>query len=542
MTNIDELKNLASQGDTQAQFNLAVTLLQNREPEGLTWLKEAAKNGHPKAYEVINNMDEHNTEDDDKVINAILENATKGDVNAQYALGIHFELGQFGLEVSVKRALYCYEQAIANGLEGNNLNDAKIRIASIKEQEQHYTTLPKKKASDSLRLRKEELENAIKNAEYSFNWERENTCKFCDEKTAKNITTTINYTYVSTEIRCRHGYGYSATSNVEYIGVVSRLGITWEMYGDERCPKLKKAYQYRQKVEDLKKELEQLLLQDPEYRQKKQEEHYKSLLSRKRNAKSSKDFIDLAKEFRAMNGFMDTEALVIECDRAALKAQEFEYQATERALREKQEQQEKKYNDLLKQKLVVSSEDGFYDLVQQFRELGDYKEARKFADECKNHYQEIKTIREEQEKKEEAKRKRKEEQKQQQEYEFELRKWRIKRSLPLILFALGIFLQAIIIFPILKKMNDKDVIELYCVWLIMSVLFLLIFFFGKKGCLTWIFMIIIAFLTYCLLYLSGGTLDTLNVIYIIGCLLIPISSLIAMFTNKDKPDKPYHMR
>jgi len=232
-----------------------------------------------------------------------------------------------------------------------------------------------------------------------------------------------------------------------------------------------------------------------------------------------------------MNGFMDTEALVIECDRAALKAQEFEYQATERALREKQEQQEKKYNDLLKQKLVVSSEDGFYDLVQQFRELGDYKEARKFADECKNHYQEIKTIREEQEKKEEAKRKRKEEQKQQQEYEFELRKWRIKRSLPLILFALGIFLQAIIIFPILKKMNDKDVIELYCVWLIMSVLFLLIFFFGKKGCLTWIFMIIIAFLTYCLLYLSGGTLDTLNVIYIIGCLLIPISSLIAMFSS-----------
>ena len=126
-----ELKELAKQGNPQAQFELAIQYLQNRDPEGLTWLKEAAKNGHPKAYEVITNMNAHNPEDDDKVINMLKKNADNGDVNSQFALGVHYEYGHFGLRIDPNEALNFYKMAIKNGLKGNNLDFANDSIVKI---------------------------------------------------------------------------------------------------------------------------------------------------------------------------------------------------------------------------------------------------------------------------------------------------------------------------------------------------------------------------------------------------------------------------
>ena len=187
-------------------------------------------------------------------------------------------------------------------------------------------------------------------------------------------------------------------------------GVYDEGYRDE----LKKYQEAWEKIHKLEDELDEFLCAvSPEHRQKKQDEQYKSLCSRMYNAKTSKDYADLATKFRAMNGYLDTAELAAQCDSkakkikiaedAAVKAEEQRKadEAAQWAIKIAQEK-ERKYNALLKQKQTATTEKKFQDLAKEFAStyMHGYKKSNDLATECENRYQELKKIREIEEAKE----------------------------------------------------------------------------------------------------------------------------------------------
>jgi hypothetical protein len=205
-------------------------------------------------------------------------------------------------------------------------------------------------------------------------------------------------------------------------------------------------YELNDKITSLSKEVEQYKRDSAKYSARledidellkmtatqRAEKHYQLLLGTKdarSKSANSREFSDLARKFREMEGYKDTEALARECDELAdnerrkeeeqrrreeeeqrKREEEQRRRDEERRKREAEEyrmEQEEKYKKLLERKNNAKTEEEYQDLAREFQYLGYYKDSKTLADECEKKYQSLVDIRRE----EEAKKRREEEKK-----------------------------------------------------------------------------------------------------------------------------------
>ena len=110
--------------------------------------------------------------------------------------------------------------------------------------------------------------------------------------------------------------------------------------------------------------------------EQERKDKYNRLVQEKNNASTESEFQNLAKEFRAMNGYENTEELAKECD-SALKY-----------IKEEQKRQTT-YNKLVQAKNEISKKEEFQYLAKQFREMNGYKDTEELAKECEIRCKEI---------------------------------------------------------------------------------------------------------------------------------------------------------
>jgi DNA-directed RNA polymerase subunit RPC12/RpoP len=91
------------------------------------------------------------------------------------------------------------------------------------------------------------------------------------------------------------------------------------------------------------------------------EKHYQSLLAEKNAITNEREFPELAKKFREMEGYKDSEALAKECEELVFKVQ---------------------YDRFVQDKNRASTEDEYRDLVKKFRKIRNYKDSETLAKEC----------------------------------------------------------------------------------------------------------------------------------------------------------------
>jgi len=103
---------------------------------------------------------------------------------------------------------------------------------------------------------------------------------------------------------------------------------------------------------------------------------YQDFLNRKNTLSDEKDFIELAKKFREMEGYKDSETLADECGNLAIKA---------------------KYNNLINLMKKASKEEECQELAEQFNNMKGYNNTVELANECDKKYHALKKRREEQE-------------------------------------------------------------------------------------------------------------------------------------------------
>jgi len=117
------------------------------------------------------------------------------------------------------------------------------------------------------------------------------------------------------------------------------------------------------------------------HRREKQEinDQYNCLVNEANNASTIEKFQHLAKQFRFMNGYENTEEWAIHCDNKCHELKE-----------------QDKYNKLVKTKNMASTEDEFQGLAKQFREM-NYENSEELAKECDNQYRLLKERREKKE-------------------------------------------------------------------------------------------------------------------------------------------------
>ena len=112
------------------------------------------------------------------------------------------------------------------------------------------------------------------------------------------------------------------------------------------------------------------------WKQEEQRNEYNKLVQEKNKASDEDVFRGLAKQFRAMNGYENTEELARECDVAAMKLQ---------------------YDQLVQAKNKASTEKVFLDLAKQFRSMNCYENTEELAKDCDNQYKVLKEKREQSE-------------------------------------------------------------------------------------------------------------------------------------------------
>ena len=142
-----------------------------------------------------------------------------------------------------------------------------------------------------------------------------------------------------------------------------------------------------------------------EREERERQTQYDRLVTEK-NRTSEKDFPDLAKKLRAMDGYKDTAALADECEK--------QYHV----LKEEREEQERQmqYDRLVAGKNRASEKD-FPDLAKKLRAMDGYKDTAALAEECDEQYRVLKEQREEQERIEQERRQREKEERERREAE-----------------------------------------------------------------------------------------------------------------------------
>jgi|GEM_PF-2450353 len=118
------------------------------------------------------------------------------------------------------------------------------------------------------------------------------------------------------------------------------------------------------------RDLENLLRETPA---KRTEDYYQQLLYRKKSLSEPNDLLEIAKKFRELEGYKDTEALAVYCENRA------------QAINLKRQ-----YDKLIQAKNQASSEDSYYNLIAQFRDMKGYEDTNELAKECFNRYSALK--------------------------------------------------------------------------------------------------------------------------------------------------------
>ena len=119
------------------------------------------------------------------------------------------------------------------------------------------------------------------------------------------------------------------------------------------------------------------------------ERTYCKLVIQMSKVEDENGYFELHKEFANLGAYDDASQKALEC-----------YQKYEnlKAKREKQAQQEKQYHFLLKEMKSAKSENDYHFLAKEFDKLDNFKNSRKFADECRSEQRRLKHIREEENK------------------------------------------------------------------------------------------------------------------------------------------------
>jgi hypothetical protein len=195
----------------------------------------------------------------------------------------------------------------------------------------------------------DQLTNSISNAQNEASRCNAEKMKFYDEgvAAAQNIWGTIRVD--TSEI----------TSSSIYKNLGKSEGRWYDIETDARRERIEKS-KLKIEYEFKKRNLEALLQKTEEQRT---EEHYQQLLNGKNTASNEKEFVELVKKFREMEGYKDTEALATECEGLIFKVW---------------------YDRLVNAMKKASTEDVFKDLAKQFREMNDYENTTELANKCDN--------------------------------------------------------------------------------------------------------------------------------------------------------------
>jgi len=121
---------------------------------------------------------------------------------------------------------------------------------------------------------------------------------------------------------------------------------------------------------------------------------YDWLVQARNKASTEKQYQDLARQFRGMNGYADTEALADECEAMAKKCY----------IISSEKQKRQQYERLVQVKNNASTEEECQNLAGQFRNMKGYANTAELAIECDNKYHALKQSREERERVLEAER------------------------------------------------------------------------------------------------------------------------------------------
>ena len=136
---------------------------------------------------------------------------------------------------------------------------------------------------------------------------------------------------------------------------------------------------------------------DEKIKERLRQEEYDRLCDEGKNAKTEKDWQQLAEKFQAMNGYKDTEELANECERKCREL--IEWREEQERLRieqerieweriEKQRQQEQKrkreeqYQRLCERAKIASTEEDYRKLAEEFQTMNGYRNTAELADQC----------------------------------------------------------------------------------------------------------------------------------------------------------------
>jgi hypothetical protein len=117
---------------------------------------------------------------------------------------------------------------------------------------------------------------------------------------------------------------------------------------------------YRTKIEGYEQTIDKCLKQE-EYN--RQEEQYKKLIQKKREATSDFEFNEIAAQFKKLNGFKDSKSLANECEMLSKKA---------------------RYAYFIELKNKATTEKEFRDVAYMFGCMNGYKDTKKLMEECEN--------------------------------------------------------------------------------------------------------------------------------------------------------------
>ena len=124
------------------------------------------------------------------------------------------------------------------------------------------------------------------------------------------------------------------------------------------------------------------LLQGIEEKGKELQTQYNRLVQRKDRANTENEYQELAKQFRAMNGYKDTAKLAGECDTQFRTLKDDREEKELEVAKQKAQELQEEYEQLLQSKNSATTENEYQELAMQFRAMNGYKDTAELANEC----------------------------------------------------------------------------------------------------------------------------------------------------------------
>jgi hypothetical protein len=184
------------------------------------------------------------------------------------------------------------------------------------------------------------------------------------------------------------------------------------------------------------------------------------LVQEKNKASTEERYRELSKQFRLMNYYGNSAQIADECDKLA-----------DECVKQKEREKKERYDVLVNEKNNALSENKYYSLAQEFREMGNYENAVQLANECDNQMNVFKKQREENERQEKARIAAREAQEQaerervRRNLEAQERKKQIAKNIRGLMFTFVPFILGLLLY------NNGEVREEYKIILIISLIF-----------------------------------------------------------------------